>query len=74
MNADLIGGIVIGVMVCILVILAKNWGWELYSDVCELRQERKELQDKIRSLRIDVVRTKEDVNDYYEWKKERGKE
>lgn len=71
MNSDVIGGIVIGVLSCIVVILAKNWYWELYSDVCDLRTERKELQEKIRNLRTDIVRTQEDVNDYYEWRKEK---
>ncbi len=73
MNADLIGGIVIGVFSILAVIVFKNWFWELYSEVCDLRKERTFLRDQLKNITRDIYSTQEEVNLYYEWKKERNK-
>lgn len=73
MNADLIGGIVIGLAVAVIFIMAKNTYLEIYNDVFNLRKERELLTMQIGEMRKNLVRTQEDINDYYEWRKERGK-
>jgi uncharacterized coiled-coil DUF342 family protein len=66
-------GVCIGVLGSICFWFSANEIKILCDKVSDLRAERKELLEHIERLRRDVCRTQEDVNDYYQWRKERGK-
>jgi hypothetical protein len=73
MSIDFIIGMLTGASVVLIIIVAIKWYWELYTDVYNLRQERRELLERTKELTVHFYKTQEEVNSYYEWKKERNK-